>query len=59
LENKTKYLNVEFSSQQGFTYSYSGVDFGEETDAKLELAYALTVHKAQGSEFKIVISCFE
>ena len=52
---QTKYLNVEFSSQQGFTYSYSGVDFGEETDAKLELAYALTVHKAQGSEFKIVI----
>lgn len=37
---QTKYLNVEFSSQQGFTYSYSGVDFGEETDAKLELAYA-------------------
>ena len=28
-------------------------DFGDEGDAPLELAYALTIHKAQGSEFGI------
>ncbi len=51
---QTKYLNVEFSSQQGFTYSYNKSDFGEEIESPLELAYALTVHKAQGSDFKKV-----
>lgn len=48
-------LNVEFSSQQGFTYSFYGSDFREEGEAALELAYALTVHKAQGSQFKLVV----
>lgn len=48
-------LKVEFSSQKGYSYQYEGRDFGEETDAVLELAYALTVHKAQGSEFGKVI----
>ena len=51
---QTKYLNVEFSSQQGSTYSYEKRDFGEEIESPLELAYALTVHKAQGSDFKKV-----
>lgn len=50
-----KILNVEFTSQQGFTYSFYGSDFREEGDAALELAYALTVHKAQGSQFKLTI----
>jgi ATP-dependent exoDNAse (exonuclease V) alpha subunit len=44
-------LEVEFSSQLGFKYGFSDRDFGEEGDAPLELAYALTIHKAQGSEF--------
>lgn len=48
-------VKVEFSSQRGYSYQYEGRDFGEETDAVLELAYALTVHKAQGSEFGKVI----
>lgn len=41
-------LNVEFSSQPGFQYSYwpSNSD-----DPLLELAWAVTVHKSQGSEF--------
>lgn len=52
---KLKSIKVEFSSQQGFSYEYGSGDFGEETDASLELAYALTVHKAQGSEFGKVI----
>lgn len=47
-------LEVEFSSQKGVTYGYSGRDMGEESEPVLSLAYALTVHKAQGSEFGIV-----
>lgn len=50
-----KILKVEFSSQQGYTYDFYGSDFREEGDAALELAYALTVHKSQGSQFKLVI----
>jgi len=52
---QSKFLNVEYSSQPTYTYSYTGADFGENADALLELAYALTVHKAQGSEFGKVI----
>lgn len=44
-------LEVEFASQPCFKYGYTGRDFGEEAEPKLELAYALTVHKVQGSEF--------
>lgn len=56
---KTKFfrenLEVEFSSQPGFKYTFTGRDFGEEGNPVLELAYALTVHKSQGSEFGTVI----
>lgn len=55
---KTKYLKslpwkleVEFSSQPSFKYGYGEGYFGEESQPMLELAYALTIHKAQGSEF--------
>ena len=48
-------LEVEFSSQPGFKYDFTSRDFGEEGDAVLELAYALTVHKSQGSDFDTVI----
>ena len=48
-------LEVEFSSQPGFKYGFTSRDFGEEGNAVLELAYALTVHKSQGSEFGTVI----
>lgn len=41
-------LNVEFSSQPGVQYSYWPTD---SDDALLELAWAVTVHKSQGSEF--------
>jgi hypothetical protein len=44
-------IEVEFSSQLGFKFGFAGGDFGDEGDAPLELAYALTIHKAQGSEF--------
>jgi hypothetical protein len=48
-------LQVEFTSQPRFAYGFSDRDFGDEGEPKLELAYALTVHKAQGSEFGTVI----
>lgn len=46
-------LKVTLSSQPGFEYSYWPSDLDED-DRLLELAYALTVHKAQGSEFDTV-----
>lgn len=44
-------LEVEFSTQLGFKFSFGGRDFGEDGNDRLELAYALTIHKSQGSEF--------
>ena len=48
-------LEVEFSTQTGSVVKFWPSDFDEEGQANLELAYALTVHKAQGSEFDIVL----
>ena len=48
-------LQVEFSSQKGYRYNFAGKDFNDEGEPTLELAYALTVHKAQGSQFDLVI----
>lgn len=50
-----KILKVEFASQKGYTYDFFGSDFKDEGDAALELAYALTIHKAQGSQFGLTI----
>lgn len=49
------YLEIEFSTQVGHVIKFWGSDFDDEGDASLELAYALTVHKAQGSEFEVVL----
>jgi hypothetical protein len=49
-------LEVEFSSQQGEKYTfYPGELGGDDGEPILELAYAVTVHKAQGSEFGTTI----
>lgn len=49
-----KNLELEFSTQQGTTFTFYPSDFSDDGEASLELAYALTVHKAQGSEFDVV-----
>ena len=47
---RSSYLDVVFSTQTDVSYRY----FGKQVDDNLELAYALTVHKAQGSDFEVV-----
>ena len=47
-------IEVELAAQPGYSYKYRGWEFdGQESTPPLELAYALTVHKTQGSEFEI------
>lgn len=53
-KGQPKYVKIEFSSQKGSEYTFKASEFSEESHPPLELAYALTVHKAQGSEFKKV-----
>ncbi len=47
-------LDVEFSTQPNCILKFYPSEFGEESIVNLELAYALTVHKVQGSEFDTV-----
>lgn len=46
-------VEVEFTSQPGHDYDFKIWEFTGEDGSPLELAYALTVHKSQGSEFGI------
>ena len=46
-----KRLEVEFTGRQGYKFSFHPSEFGDEGSNPLELAYCLTVHKTQGSEF--------
>ena len=49
---KVTKLKVEFSTQLGVEYGFGGGDLPRDGgDPLLELAYAITVHKSQGSEF--------
>jgi len=50
-KGQPKNVEIEFTSQKGYSYTFWSSDFKEEADSPIELAYALTVHKAQGSEF--------
>jgi len=50
---KNGWFNVAFAGRPGVTFGYQAKQFGED-GGPLELAYALTVHKAQGSDFGIV-----
>jgi len=53
-KGKPKNTEIEFTSQKGYKYIFKSWEFAEESNNPLELAYALTVHKAQGSEFEKV-----
>lgn len=44
-------IEIEFAGQLGLKYGFHSGEFGEGGDNPLELAYCLTVHKTQGSEF--------
>jgi len=45
-------IEMELASQPGYAYKYMPREFdGQESTPPLELAYALTIHKTQGSEF--------
>lgn len=46
-------LEAEFAGQLGPKYRFYPSEFGEESHNPLELAYCLTVHKTQGSEFGV------
>lgn len=50
-------LDISKNGQESrrLSYDFSSKDFAEEGNAILELAYALTVHMSQGSEFGTVI----
>jgi hypothetical protein len=44
---------IEFASQRGVKVGYRPSEFSDEASPPVELAYALTIHKAQGSEFGV------
>jgi hypothetical protein len=52
-KGKSGFLNVLFAGRPWMTFGYNKYDFSE-ASVSLELAYALTVHKAQGSDFERV-----
>lgn len=45
---------ITFSSQPGYSYEMKNRHFKEDGDVQIELAYAITIHKSQGSGFKTV-----
>jgi hypothetical protein len=47
-------VEISFSTQQGYSYVFRPKDLDEDGKYPFELAYAITVHKSQGSGFKKV-----
>jgi len=53
--NTPRPLNIAFSSQPGYAYVFKESDFQEDGDIQMDLAYSITVHKSQGSGFRVVL----
>jgi len=47
-------VEISFSTQPGYSYVFWADQFGDDGKYALELAYAITVHKSQGSGFEKV-----
>jgi hypothetical protein len=47
-------VEITFSTQPDYSYVFRSKDLGDDGRYDIELAYAITVHKAQGSGFKKV-----
>ena len=53
MRHRPRNLEVEFNSQPGVEFTYPYWEFtGDDGSPELELAYVLTVHKTQGSQFR-------
>ena len=48
IDEESRTVTVIFDDERRVVYDYVYLD-------ELELAYAITIHKSQGSEFKVVI----
>ena len=54
-KSNPSFTHVEFSGRSDRNFSFTRSNFTEDAMPYLELAYAITVHKAQGSEFGPVV----
>ena len=54
-KSNPSFTHIEFAGRDDRNFSFKRSAFSEDGKPYLELAYAITVHKAQGSEFGIVM----
>lgn len=54
INSKSGYANAVFAGYPGITFGYKS-QRGEDVTPSVELAYAITIHKSQGSDFDTVL----